>query len=146
MIKDMISLLPMAQWLKIVKWIVVILLATIFTWKGYNYMGDFFGQIADTKTKLSNERIKRERVDAELAVLRSTITLKEKHDAQIVALRKNYQDQMDALREEAAEQVKVLKDRERLERLTIAKPKLVERLANKATKDRLDELESVYNN
>lgn len=49
------------------------------------------------------------------------------------------------IRAEVRAQKAVIEDARRLERLTRAKPGLIERLANKATQERFDELEAAYN-
>ena len=49
------------------------------------------------------------------------------------------------IREEQRAQKAVLEDQQRLERVTKAKPGLIERLANKATQERHDEMAAVFN-
>lgn len=49
------------------------------------------------------------------------------------------------IREEQREQKAVLEDQQRLTRLTKAKPGLIERLANKATQERHDEMAAAFN-
>ena len=138
----------MPNWItaKLAGYVVAGLLASGVLLKVYSVVENYFTGVSNTRIELANERIKRERSDTSLALLRATVELQDEHDLVIEELRFQYDQDVDQLRLDAEAQIMVLEDRERLARVTSAKPKLVEKLANRATKERFNELETIINN
>ena len=138
----------MPNWIttKLAGYVVAGLLASGVLLKIYSVADNYFNEVGNTRTELANERIKRERADTSLALLQAAVELQDEHDLVIEELRFQYDQDVDQLRLDAEAQIMVLEDRERLARVTSAKPKLVEKLANRATKERFNELETIINN
>lgn len=138
----------MPMWItgKLIGYLLAGLLTAGLLWKGYDLAADYFNGVNNTRTELSNERIKRERADMSLAILRNTVLMEDQHEIVIEQLIKQFDKDIEKLRLESEEQIAVLNDRARLKRVTDAKPKLIEKLANNATKERFDELENIFNN
>lgn len=66
------------------------------------------------------------------------------HIQHVLQLHEEYRTTLNAIQEVKAAQVEPLEDRERLQKVAEGKPTLVQKLANKATKERFDELEKIY--
>lgn len=137
----------MPVWLTgtVIKYGLISLLSVGLLWKVGGFVSGYINETRDTKTKLSNERILRERTDVELEALRATIELQDKHRAALTAIRNDHRLEIDSIRTKANDQMKVLEDRARFERVVMAKPGLVESLANKSTKKVFDNLENIIN-
>jgi len=101
--------------------------------------------IDNLHVELSNERDRANRAEVSLAAERLVTSLREEQAEKLAQVRKEAQERIDTIRDEAQEQKDVLMDRARLERVTVAKPKLVEKLANRATERVFDDLEVIYN-
>jgi hypothetical protein len=121
------------------------LLASGLLWKGYDLIRDNINAVEDAKMELTNERVRRERADVSLALLQNTVMLEDRHDIIVSELKSQFEADVARLRTENEDQIKVLVDRERLQRVTMAKPKLIEKMANKATQERFSELETIIN-
>ena len=131
---------------KLIGYTLLSVLGIAIALKAWNMLGNYFNEVENTRIELSNERIKRERADTSLALLRNTVELEDTHELAVKQIREEYQNEIFAIRTEAEQQIAVLEDRERFQKVVNAKPGLVEKLANKATKERFDELEIIFNN
>jgi len=112
----------------------------------YGAVKNHFNDINSLEEALANERIARNRVEVSLKAERETIALKEQHLKDLTAIRDAAQKQIDDIRTQAEKDKEVLYDRERFARVVEAKPELVEKLSNKATKRVFEELTTIINN
>ena len=137
----------MPTWItkKLIGYALAGLLALILSGWLYTAVKNHFIDAANTKQTLANEIIKRNRAEVSLAAMVETIALKEKHLADLVAIRDEAQQKIDLIRIKAEKDKEVLLDRERLDRVIAAKPQLVENLSNKATERVFQNLADIYN-
>lgn len=129
----------------LIKWGLIALLsggAVLFV---YSKVSDYFLGVANTRQTLANERILRERAEVSLASEVAARVQADAHQEMLDSLRQEHQDAMNALRDKADKDKDVLIDRERLTRLSLAKPGLVEKLGNAATRKRFEEIEHHIN-
>lgn len=111
----------------------------------YKTVQNHFQSVANLQVQISNERERAYRAEVSLGALEQTVELREEHAKAVTAIRAESQTAIDTIRATTDKQKEVLQDKERLKRVTIAKPKLVEKLANRATGKVFENLESIYN-
>lgn len=112
---------------------------------GYSAARNYFIGVENLHTELSNERDRANRAEVSLGALQQTLALSKAHDAEKVRIRAESQEKIDQIRAEIKVEMAVLTDRQRFEKVTMAKPKLVERLANRATEKIFVDLENTFN-
>ena len=134
----------MMPWLLVGKLAGMAALAGLLLW-GYTAARNHFISVDNLHVELSNERDRANRAEVSLGALQMTVDLREKHADELVTIRAESQARINAIREDTQKSKDVLEDRERLKQVTIAKPGLVEKLANKATRKVFDDLEAIYN-
>jgi len=114
--------------------------------KVWNMIGNHFNAVENLQQSLANEKLEKERVTFQYEVLVATNEIEKDHEIAVEAIRESHQAEILEIRVESQEQKAVLEDRERLDRLTKLNPSRIERLANKATEARFNELEATFNN
>jgi len=113
--------------------------------KLYSVVKNHFIDYRNTQTTLSNEMRLKERAISSYESLKLATELDKKHRTEMEAIKSQHTAEIEELRVKAEREKDVLRDRERMTRLAIEKPELVEKLVNRATKARFDELESIIN-
>ena len=113
--------------------------------KLYSVVKNHFIDYRNTQTTLSNEMRLKERAISSYESLKLATELDKKHRTEMEAIKSQHTAEIEELRVKAEREKDVLRDRERMTRLAIEKPGLVEKLVNRATKARFDELESIIN-
>ena len=121
-----------------------LILAGGLAW-GYRAVQNHFVGVENLHTEISNERDRANRAEVSLGALEQTVELRRSHAKELTRIRAESQGKIDQIRETTDKQKEVLQDRDRLKRVTIAKPGLVEKLANRATKRVFNDLEAIYN-
>ena len=116
----------------------------VLAW-AYDAARDYFIGAENTRTELANEKAKRVAAELSRDSAIEMMDYKEKQRDEIDRIRAVAQSEITRIRNETQKYKDVLTDRERLQRLTLAKPKLVERLANRATEKRIKDLEAIFN-
>lgn len=138
----------MPVWLtgKLIGYGVGFLLVSGIALKGYGFVKGLVFDFKDLNTKLANERIEKERTEFKYSALAAAVEREDRHRDDLRVLRESHSEQLTTIRDEKTAQKAVLEERERFSRLVDAKPGILQRLANKATQERFDELESLLNN
>jgi len=113
--------------------------------KLYSVVKNHFIDYRNTQTTLSNEMRLKERAISSYESLKLATELDKKHRTELEAIKSQHTAEIEELRVKAEREKDVLRDRERMTRLAIEKPGLVEKLVNRATKARFDELEIIIN-
>ena len=113
--------------------------------KLYSVVKNHFIDYRNTQTTLSNEMRLKERAISSYESLKLATELDKKHRTEMEAIKSQHTAEIEELRVKAEREKDVLRDRERMTRLAIEKPGLVEKLVNRATKARFDELEIIIN-
>ncbi len=113
---------------------------------GYKVVGNHFKGIQNLETTISNERDRANRAEVSLGALEMTVDLREQFALDKATIRADSQARIDAIRDETNKDKAVLTDRERITKLSVAKPKLMERMGNRATEKIFNDLEVIYNN
>ncbi len=121
-----------------------IAVSALLVW-GYSAVRNHFIEAENTRTQLSNMTIKYERERVSRESMEMVHAIEKTHDIEVAGLRAAATAEMAEIRKETQKHKDVLADRERLERLSKAKPGLLSKLGNKATKKRMEELENIYN-
>lgn len=111
----------------------------------YKTVQNHFISVDNLHTQISNERERAMRAEVSLGALEQTVQLRAAHSKELTKIRAASQAKIDTIRATTDKQKEVLQDRDRLKRVTIAKPGLVEKLANRATKRVFNDLEAIYN-
>lgn len=111
----------------------------------YKTVQNHFIGVDNIRVQLSNERERAMRAEVSLGALEQTVALRAAHSKELIKIRADSQAKIDTIRATTDKQKEVLQDRDRLKRVTIAKPGLVEKLANRATKRVFNDLEAIYN-
>ena len=131
---------------KLIAYIIGGILTLGVGWKVYDVVRDYFINTKNTQQLLTNELIAHERTQGELLSIRTANLLYELHKEAIADLREEYEEEMTGIRNQAEFEKQVLIDRERLQRVSVAKPVLVAKLANRATEKVFNDLETIFNN
>ncbi len=111
----------------------------------YKAIGNHFIGIDNLQTQLSNTEARANRAEVSYGALQLTTKLRKEHSEALTIIRAESQGKIDTIRAETNKAKEVLEDTERLKRVTIAKPKLVEKLVNRASVKVFADLEAIYN-
>lgn len=135
------SKLPMWVTGKLLGWAVGgILSVVVLTWVKVHFNGieNLNQQLTDTTISLEREKIK-------LQSLELTLKLKEEFNDEVERIRAESRHRIEMARQEAQKHKDILTDRERIIRLSRAKPDTMQRLGNAATEKRIKQLEDIIN-
>ena len=120
--------------------------AAAFMYFKLNSMWDEYQEFRTLKEQTIIELTQsRDQALIEVAEARAAMWEKEAHAERLELLLEEARAERAAIRAEAARQVEVFEDHN-FEALTKAKPGLIEKLANKATQERMDAFEDAFNN
>lgn len=137
--------MPSTIVLKLIGWGVAGLMLTGMGLWAYRAVQNHFIGIDNIRVELGNERDRANRAEVSLGALEQTVALREQHALALTEIRAESQDKIDEIRDRSNKNKEVLEDKERLKRVAIAKPELVERMSNRATEKVFADLEDIFN-
>ena len=114
-------------------------------WWGYDTVRDHFIEQENLRTQVSNLTLELEREKMSRESMQMLQAVQEMHNMEMTGLRKESTDRINEARTETQKHKDVLADRERLARVSKAKPGLLSKLGNRATEKRFESLEAIYN-
>jgi hypothetical protein len=112
---------------------------------GYVKVRNYFVSQDNLRVELSNATARANRAEVSLKAELIANQLREQHVNAIREIRAETQQEIAEIRDKAELNKEVLEDRARLSRVALAKPELVQKLSNRATRRVFNELETIYN-
>lgn len=111
---------------------------------GYGKVKDYFTSVRNTTERLHLERVERVKAEVERDTAQQVLDQERGHYQTLMRIQAEHSIALDRIRTEAQNQHEVFEEHD-FEALTDAKPGLIERLANKASQERMDEFEAAFN-
>lgn len=126
------------------KWVVIGLLCIFVYWKGGNMLDNYVERKTAEKEQLVRMALEKQAAEISFQNLAGTMALVLEQQRKTEMLLLDALNRQDTIREEAKAQVDIFEDHD-FPDLVDKKPGLIEKLANKATNERMQELEDALN-
>ena len=127
------------------KWIAIVVVCFGAYWKLGAVFDDYKNMVAERNATITKVTVARDRALVEAATAQAAIFEIKAHAKRMELLLSDALQRQDEIRAEATAQREVFEDHN-FTALTKAKPGLIEKLANKATQERMNAFEDAFNN